>query len=209
MKKYLPLVILSLLVYACSNNPLNNSDKMDEVQTAERSGDDGSKFREATWGMSKKEVMQSEEGEPVFNSDYRVDYITQTMGMVSRIGYTFNNNDELIRASVFILTSPEDKNQYIESYKKIQEELKKKYGKTIIDTVQYRDPTQKIDPDIQGEAVCNGQLLYATQWDLPESNVQLLLRGEKSECKITVVYVSEEGIRKMMKERGIEDKRAN
>ncbi len=201
MIKYLLLVLLTLLTYSCSNNPLNQSDQTEETgaSTAQRSGD-GYDFRAVKWGMSKEEVMQSEEGEPIFKSDTRINYTAQTMGLESRIGYTFNSDDELIRGNVFVLWAPEDKNKYIENYKKIQKEFKKKYGKTSIDTVQHKDPSQNIDPE-SAEAVCNGQLLYATQWDLPESSVQLLLRGQNSECVITMTFVSKEGLRQLLKDR--------
>ena len=178
----------------------NQNEETEAMDGTENTGDKKYNFRQTTWGMSKEDVMQAEKSDPVSESEYKVDYDTEMMGFNGKIGYTFND-DELIRASFLLLTKPKTNNEYIEIYETIQKELRKKYGKTVIDTIQHRDPSQTTEPNTYGDAVCNGDLLYATQWDLPSSDVQLLLRGEDSECVITIMHISEEGFRQMMQDR--------
>ena len=203
MKNYYQIfVIITIIlsVYACSNNPLQQSTDNEETKVSESTEKGKYDFRKTTWGMSKSEVMETEEGEPVLNSVYKIDYDTKMMSFDSKISYTFND-DELIRASFLLLDKPETNSGYIEIYKEIQRELKTKYGKTVIDTVQHKDPSVHIEPSNYPDAVCNGDLLYATQWDTPSSDIQLLLRGENSECYITIMYISEEGFRQMLREK--------
>lgn len=196
----LVIITLGIFMFACSNNTLNRSNDTEETQVIEGSENEKYDFREATWGMSRAEVMQTEEGAPVFNSEYKIDYETEMLGFDSKISYTFSD-DELIRASFQLLTKPKTNNEYIEIYENIQKELRKKYGKTFIDTIQHRDPSLTVDPEVNGNAVCNGELLYATQWDTQSSDIQLLLRGEDSECFLTIMYLSEAGFRQMLQDK--------
>ena len=205
MNKFFQLtatITLGLMICACSNNPLQTSSDNEDIDTIDRSAssaDEKYNFRNTTWGMSKEEVMQSEDTNPVFESEYKIDYEIQMLGYDSKIGYTFNN-DELIRASFLLLGKPKSNSEFIEIYENIQKQLKKKYGKTVIDTIQHKDPSKNIQPDDFADAVCRGDLLYATQWDTKSSDIQLLLRGENSECFLTLMYISEEGFRQMIKD---------
>ena len=52
-----------------------------------------------------------------------------------------------------------------------------------------------------GNAVCDGEVLYATQWKTPGTNIQLVLRGENSECILTVLYLSQDGMRQILEDR--------
>lgn len=203
LKKHFVIIIIVLFTFSCSNNPLNTSNQNEDEeseQKVEYYTDDNLDFRQTTWGMSREQVINIEETEPVFMSEKKIDYEAKMMGMDSKIGYTFNNN-ELVRTSFFPLSKHQNKNDYIEIYNQIQKNLKQKYGKTVIDTVQHKDPTIEIRPEDYGNAACRGDLLFATQWDLPRSDVQLLLRGEDGECMISVIYISEEGFRQMLKNR--------
>jgi len=202
--KLLTLIGFALFIYACSNED-NATNNIEEANTAESKTENSEAavkydFRRANWGMSMQEVKESEESEPVLESENTIDYSTFLMAMQTQIGYTFKN-DELIRAGFFFLTKPDTNNKYIETYKKLQDELKKVNGEPILDTEQQIDPSQTIDPDKKAEAVCNGDLLYATQWDLPKTDIQLILRGEDAECKLTIIYLSEEGFRQILEDR--------
>ncbi|GJM14804.1 MAG: hypothetical protein DHS20C13_01310 [Thermodesulfobacteriota bacterium] len=207
MKNYLKLLTLigfALFIYACSNEN-NSTNNIEETKTTESNTEDSEAvakydFRRANWGMSIQEVKESEEMEPVLESENTLDYSIFLMGMQVQIGYTFKD-DELIRAGFFFLTKPDTNNKYIETYTKLQEELKEVNGKPILETEQQIDPSQTIDPEKKAEAVCNGDLLYATQWDLPKTDIQLILRGEDSECKLTIIYLSEEGFRQILEDR--------
>ncbi len=201
MKNYYQVFIIMIFIfsiYACSNNPLRLSNDTEETEIIENSENGKYDFRKATWGMSKSEVMQTEEDEPAFESEYKIDYETKMMGFDGKIGYTFKD-DELIRASFLLLDKPKTNTEYIDIYSKIQKKLRGKYGKTVIETIQHRDPSQRIEPGMEGDAICDGDLLYATQWDTPSSDIQLLLHGNNSNCSITIMYLSEEGFRQMIR----------
>lgn len=205
--KFLVLITFAFFTYACSNNPLHNNDQSEETtneSSPENIGKNEYDFRKTKWGMSKEEVKNTEQGEIVFESDKKIDYHTTMMGVNSKIGYTFRD-DELIRASSFFSDEHNTNDEYIEQYEVIKKALKKQYGRTVIDTIQQKDPSMRIDPDKTSDAVCNGELLYAAQWDLPGSDVQLLLRGENSKCILSILYISEEAFRQIMEGRENKD----
>lgn len=197
----LTLIVLTVFIFACSNDEKGTED-VQQVETQEINEEAVEKydFRKAKWGMSMQEVKDSEEGEPVLESENTLDYSIILLKMQAQVGYTFKD-DELIRAGFFFISKLESENDYIEKYDELKEELTKVNGKPVIDTEQQKDPSLQIDPENKGKAVCNGDLLYATQWDLPNTDIQLVLRGEDSECKLTILYISEEGLREMLKDR--------
>jgi len=208
--KLITLITFALLIFACSNEKNTADQKSSSQVKQENVKKDDSKidpdaiehydFRKAKWGMSMKEVRESEDSDPVLESDNTLDYSTFILGLQTQIGYTFYN-DELIRGGFFFLTKLDNNNKYVDKYLKIKEELIKVNGEPVIDTELPKDPYKTIAPEDKGDAVCNGDLLYAAQWNLPNTDIQLTLRGENSECKITVLYQSDESVRQLLKER--------
>jgi len=210
------IITFALFTLACSNDKNSGSEgdaaqsessteevveqKSEDEENIDPDAIEKYDFRKANWGMSMEEVKKSEGKEPELESENTLDYSTVILGMQTQIGYTFNN-DELIRGGFFFITKPETNNGYIEKYKEIKEELTKVNGKPVIDTEQSLDPYQKFAPEEKGDAVCNGDLLYAAQWDLPNTDIQLVLRGANNECMLTVLYQSEESLRQLIKER--------
>jgi len=206
--KLLMVITITFITYSCSNDkkPHEENDKLtprtEEVKNKKTEIEDSETvekydFRRSNWGMPMEEVMESEENEPELKSENTLDYSVFTMGMQTKIGYTFKD-DELIRAGIFFQTKPETKNEYVDTYYKIQAELIKVNGKPVIDAVKQKDPSKKIDPNNRGLAACNGDIIYASQWDLSATDIQLVLRGESSECILTILYLSEEGMRQML-----------
>jgi len=199
--KLLTLVGLSLLIFACSNdNKTTDSTQATGAPKIDNEAVEKYDFRKAKWGMSKEEVKKTEETEPIIEKENIIDYSIIFFGMQAQVGYTFKD-DELIRAGFFFFSNLDTKNDYIEKYNSLKEELTKVHGKPVIDTEQQKDTSQTIDPENKGEAVCSGEMLYAAQWDLPRTDIQLVLRGENSECALTILYLSEEGLRQLLKNR--------
>lgn len=196
--KLLTLILLSVFIFACQND--NKTTDTTEVPEIDEEAVEKYDFRKANWGMSREEVMATEETEPIIEKENTIDYSTVLLNMQAQVGYTFKD-DELIRAGFFFFGKFEDENEYIEKYNALKEELTKVNGKPVIDTEQMKNPSQNIEPENKGKAVCNGDILYATQWDLPTTDIQLVLRGEDSECNLTILYLSEEGLRQLLKNR--------
>lgn len=196
--KLLTLIGLSLFVFACSND--KQATDTPQAPQIDEEAVEKYDFRKANWGMSREEVMATEESEPIIVNENTIDYSTVIVNKQAQVGYTFKD-DELIRAGFFFFGKFEDENEYIEKYNSLKEELTKVNGKPVIDTEQQKNPSQSIEPENKGKAVCSGDLLYAAQWDLPSTDIQLVLRGEDSECKLTILYLSEEGLRQLLKNR--------
>lgn len=207
--KLLTIITFAIFISACSNNnDANDNSNTDQAQSenvetnpnVDNEAIEKYDFRRTKWGMSMAEVKEREDTEPVLESENTLDYSIIMLGQQTQIGYTFAE-DKLIRAGFFFLTKPDTNNEYVESYQEIKEELIKVNGEPVIDTEQPRDLTKTFAPEEKGDAACSGELLLAAQWDLPDTDIQLVLRGEESECKLTVLYISDEGLKQLLQER--------
>ena len=211
--KLITIITLFIFSYACSNNSKHETEEetlptpVQEVETENTDAEnnqaqpeDMNDFRVAKWGMSMEEVIELEPEPPKLKKDNTLDYSTIMLDKQVQIGYTFEN-DKLIRAGFYFLTEPDTKNGYIETYDEVKELLTEANGQPFIDTIKQKDPSQKIDEEQMGEAICKGDVLYASQWNLPRTDIQLVLRGEDSECHLTIVYLSKELMRQMIEQR--------
>ncbi|MGB3363649.1 MAG: hypothetical protein WBB48_02620, partial [Thermodesulfobacteriota bacterium] len=131
MKNYIKLVTIigfALLIFACSNdNKTTDSTQANQAPEIDNEAVEKYDFRKAKWGMSRQEVKESEETEPILENENTIDYSTILLGMQAQVGYTFKD-DELIRAGFFFFSKLKTKNDYIEKYHSLKEELTKVNG---------------------------------------------------------------------------------
>lgn len=194
MKRYLHFLSISvfaLFISACSSpeqsqeNTQPEQAQNEETKLTERPEYD---FRKARWGMSKEQVMESERAKLIFDNENSVEYRVFIGDFQTQANYTFDN-DKLVRVGLYFLTEYEDKNKYIEVYEFLQDGMTKGVGSPVLDKVVQTDPSATIEEGQEGQAVCNGELVYGTQWQYPGSDVQLLLRGEEGKCYLTTIYL--------------------
>ena len=191
--KFLFVITLTLFIFACSNN-----DETAEEDGAAEGGKQVERlkapvrpefdFRKTRWGMSREEVLAHEPGKPIFNTENSLEYQIFIGDIQAQANYKFDG-DKLIRAGYHLPRKYEDMNEYLDKYEKIKAMIIESKGSPMIDKEVQLDPSEEIDPDKKGEAACEGKLVYGTQWKHPGSDIQLLLRGENSECYLTVIYL--------------------
>lgn len=190
--QFLSLAALSIFAFACSNPEGTVSEDSQKGQAQEQEVNDIeiplNDFRNARWGMSKQEVMDSERTTLVFEEDNSVEYRVFVGNYQAQANYKFQN-DKLVRAGLYFVNEYEDKNEYIKVYDFVKEKMIEDKGSPIIDKQVQLDPSQDIDPEQIGQAVCDGKVIYGTQWKDPRSDIQLLLRGEEGTCYVTVIFL--------------------
>lgn len=152
-------------------------------------------FRQTLWGMSKEQVRKIEASE-LINEDKLngalkgldiIVYKNNIAGLECGIAYYFAEN-QLTRARYLFIESHTNKNLYISDYKTIKNQLTQKYEMPTRDDTIWSDDLYKGDSSEYGMAVSVGHLQYVAEWDLPETYIQLLLRGDNYKITNWVEY---------------------
>lgn len=151
-------------------------------------------FRNTKWGMSPEEVhkldiidykMTGVSSESFFYLR-NIDSIDNKKCMVA---YYFIENI-LIAGAYSFSQKYYDKNEYINDYINLKENLKKKYGEPIKDDVIWFNDSYKDDPRHYGLAVSEGDLKYQSIWEIDGTEIILFLIGDNLKCNLILRYKS-------------------
>lgn len=153
-------------------------------------------FRETTWGMNKEQVKKAESSK-FFKEDKGTGavkgldllfYQDNITGLDCFIIYFFAEN-KLVIARYFIKEDHSNRNFYISDFKDIKNQLIQKYGKPKKDDITWLNDLYKDDPSHYGMAISIGHLRYSTEWDLPLTEIQLMLSGDNYKISLWVDYI--------------------
>ncbi len=189
--RFLSVIALSIFIFACSGGEqgaeenAQNDGAQEGVDHTKRPEFD---FRKARWGMSKEEVMASERSKLIFDNENSIEYRTFIGELQAQANYKFQN-DKLIRGGYYFLKEYEDKNEYIQAYEQLKERMVEAKGPPAIDKIVEMNPSAQIDPENKGQAVCDGSLIYGSQWNYPGSDIQLVFRGDGENCYLTITFL--------------------
>jgi len=151
-------------------------------------------FRKTRWGMSMKDIIQAE-GKPdtIMTLDaHRKLMIYDNRTIASKktlIGYILAYN-QLVRANYLFKISHSNTNLYMQDYQEIKKLLQAKYGKPKEDEVIWLNDLYKDDPEHWGFAISMGHLRYFASWDLPRTEITLILYGDNFKINLRLEYVS-------------------
>jgi hypothetical protein len=151
-------------------------------------------FRAADWGMSKAEVKAAEPRAPEFENDNSLTFKGNYKGRLTYITYQFKD-DKLYRAGVLHAQKLDSDSEYLETYENLKSEITKAYGAPVVDGEKQLNPDAVIEKDKEAEAVCRGDLMYGAQWNVPDSMVALMVRGDGKNCLVSLIYASEESLK--------------
>jgi len=146
-------------------------------------------FRKANWGMSKKEVKETEGKEPDSEFDNSLVYYVKIDGDDYLCGYSFLE-DKLYNTGYSFWGEHSNKNDYIRDYKNLKEILTKKYGKPKTDRTTWDNDLFKDDRSQWGLAVSIGHLSYGNIWETSKTYITLRLDGDNYEISLIVAYDS-------------------
>jgi hypothetical protein len=148
------------------------------------------KFEEMQWGVSKKQVLESE-GKPLNQEKVKgldiMKYEQKVINMDCAIEYIFAAN-KLRKTKFSFMNTYLDKNDYLEDYQRIKEALIQKFGKPLEEKMNWRDPTYKDDFSAWGEAISLGHLELSSRWETPYTEIQASLRGNNEDIALVVEY---------------------
>lgn len=151
------------------------------------------KFDEMQWGVSKKYILEME-GKP--SSQERVKgqdimrYLQKVINMDCAIEYIFAANKLSKTKFFFLNTSPEDKNAYLEDYRRIKDALVQKFGRPVEENMNWLDSSYRDDFSNWGEAITLGHLVLSSLWQTPQTEITASLGGSEEEVSLVVEYAA-------------------
>jgi hypothetical protein len=146
-------------------------------------------FRKVSWGMSKAQVLASEDLELFEQHENTLIYKTNLMGFDAITGYIFAG-DKLTRSKYIFTEEHTDKNDFILDYEKLKGFLKKKYGEPDIDEVIWKNEMFKDNQNLWGYCVSMGHVYYYTIWKTNRTRMGLVMDGDNFNIKTVIEYQS-------------------
>lgn len=148
-------------------------------------------FRQTRWGMSKLQVKNSENSQPLFDKKGELTYSVKIAGINAFAAYYFVDSI-LVKSAYVFEQNYSNRNDYIRDYKKVKDILTRKYGDPIMDETVWRNDLYRDDPQDYGFAISIGHLVYRSKWITPNTEIKLVLHGNKYKISFVAIY---EGIK--------------
>jgi hypothetical protein len=117
-------------------------------------------------------------------------YIQKVINMDCAIEYIFAANRLSKTKFSFLNTYPEDKNAYLDDYRKIKDALVQKFGRPLEENMNWLDSSFRDDFSNWGEAISLGHLALSSHWQTPQTQITASLGGAKEEVSLVVEYTA-------------------
>ncbi len=147
-------------------------------------------FEEMSWGITKKEVVESE-GKPTSQSkahggDILV-YGQKVINLDCDIEYRFAAN-RLRQTRFHFAGESREEAECLDDYRKVKDALIRKFGKPDAEKMDWRDASYKEDFASWGMAVGLGQLELKSSWLTSRTEIVASLSGENGETSLVVLF---------------------
>lgn len=188
--------LLSNETWRCRTEESSVVQAMSQPHPANVSTFRGFQFRKTRWGMSEREVRDSETSDPAFESTDALGFQSIVAGLSCETFYIFIDN-QLVRGKYVFNERHSNNNHYISDYVTLKELLTEKYGLPLSRDNRQRDQIwlndlYQDDSDDWGTAVAAGHLVYLTEWQQEETKIGLILRGDNYDISLAIEYASKE-----------------
>ena len=156
-------------------------------------------FRNTRWGMSKEDVLTSEPGKPVVQTDSQIGYFTQILEKNIYVAFIFDNK-LLVSAMYALRDTRENMDDSFKDFEDFKHILTLKYGEpntgqgdVWADPSYGNEDTLKsllLDRSKYEEALKQGKILHAALWKTEDSWIKVALSKimEGHTCGVTVEY---------------------
>jgi hypothetical protein len=146
-------------------------------------------FRNVRWGMSRQEVRESEDLQPLEESPDHLAYTTEVACLEAILVYSFVQAK--LAAAMYIFSGQHaNNNEYIADYERLKAHLEQKYGTPSESGVNWKNRSYKDDPENWGLALAAGQVAFISGWALPGTAISFLLGGDNFQVHMSISYKS-------------------
>ncbi len=177
------IMLLAILIIACSD-----SEEKTVEEIPDKANSTSTSFRNSSWGMTPDEVKLTETGTPITDNENLVLYKETFLDMPTKMGYIFKNG-KLIKGAYLFQESYENPDEYIVTYEKIKSTLIKDFGPPSLDEIKWLDEGAS-EQEASGQSVCEGKVLYKSEWVELDTMILLLLEGADNKCRQGIVFES-------------------
>jgi len=158
-------------------------------------------FRNTRWGMSKEDILASEAGEPVAQTDTQIGYFTKILDKNIYMAFIFAN-DQLVSALYALRDMREKLDDSFRDFEDFKQILTMKYGEPNAGQGDiWADPSfgdedglkaVLLDRSKYAEALNHGQILHAAMWRTDKTWIKVALSKmmEGHTCGVTIEYKS-------------------
>jgi len=158
-------------------------------------------FRNTRWGMSKKDVLASESGETVVQTDTQIGYFAEILAKNIYVAFIFDN-EHLVSALYALRDMRKNLDDSFKDFEDFKQILTMKYGEPnagqgdVWADPSYGDKdtlkTLLSDPSKYEEALKQGEILHAAMWKTENTWIKVALSKmmEGHTCGVTVEYNS-------------------
>jgi len=147
-------------------------------------------FEEMNWGISKKQVVETE-GKPTYQGkdqggDFLI-YGQKVINLDCDVEYRFAAN-RLRQTRFSFGEETRDGDACLEDYRKVKDALIRKFGKPDEESMDWRDPAYKEDFSSWPTAVGLGQLEMSSRWLTSRTEIVASLSGDNGETALEILF---------------------
>ena len=175
------LIIFILFISACR----------DSGERSDQDSDGNYDFRKTHWGMTMDQVRSSEPNQPISENENVITYKESYLDIPVLLGYIFADG-KLVKAGYIFRQGFYEPDLYIESNDNIKLAVIKQLGPPMLDEVKWVDEEKTDELDFSGKAVCQGEVLYLSNWIDGNTFASLRLDSEEGKCRQGLIYESRE-----------------
>ena len=147
-------------------------------------------FRGVPWGATMAQVKRTEKA-AVHSSDSILVCPCKLAELDAYAGYVFVD-DKFVRGTYIVTEQHANLTLYVNDYANLKNIVQKKYGNPTEDGTIWRDDLYKDDPGRWGMAIATGRMSMLTEWELPHTQISLMLYGDNYEIHLSLSYISKQ-----------------
>ena len=149
-------------------------------------------FRNSNWGMTKEAVAASENRlDPVSINKNSIAYKTQLLGKNVQLMYFFTQN-RLTGSAYKLDDNYLNSNHFLNTYKTFKAALIRKYGSPAEETTTWTNDTFRNVRLKRGLALSLGHTEYFSNWETPQTRINISLKEENYYVQCLIEYWSKE-----------------
>ncbi|WP_206367113.1 hypothetical protein [Sphingobacterium sp. SGG-5] len=147
--------------------------------------------RKTKWGMTKTQVISTEQGKPSLNESNYLVYDISLSGYKTNLIYLFNPSGKMAAASYNLREEYASHNSHLTTYLDLLSKLKQKYGEGKPD-IEWSNTLFQDDKEKWGLAIAAEHLTISNRWETDDTIIATEISGKNYEISVAIRYISKQ-----------------